>query len=119
MLKQMFECAPSKCDQTVEIGWVNLNPFTRSQVFNELLENLDLPLYEFRLNWEYKGKYYSGLFLKSSKSLSGLGRRETAEDLYEGQIQNAIYHGYGRYSLSEYSTYEGQYLNGKKHGQGR
>ena len=50
--------------------------------------------------------------------VNGVGK-EINNIIYEGQLKNDIYHGYGRFIYSNGNYYEGQWVNGKKQGLGK
>ena len=47
--------------------------------------------------------------------VNGVGK-EINHSIYEGQLRNNVYHGYGRFIYSNGNYYVGQWVNGKKQG---
>ncbi|KAL0213039.1 hypothetical protein RCL1_006665 [Eukaryota sp. TZLM3-RCL] len=58
-----------------------------------------------------------GVFLNGR--LTGEGKMETAELVYEGSFVNHRFSGHGKLKFRNNSFYEGSFLDGKKHGEGQ
>ena len=56
--------------------------------------------------------------MNSKGRITGVGK-EINNIIYEGQLRDDIYHGYGRYIYTNGSYYTGNWTDGKRQGYGK